>query len=125
MTNDFANELKTKQGQGLLKPSDFKKNKDWTHSTITNEQVNPQSELNTTKQNCPNPQSEIANLKAQNNALELALFEKRLENLNQFSHYRERLKQLRNQEIKLTLDENTQLVFSLLTLALFINLLTK
>lgn len=132
----FASELQQKHREGNFKPSDFKKNKGWNppaNKDITNQQESPQvitsqseSELTTTKQDLPTSQSEeITKLKAERNALELALFDKRLENLQEFSHYRTRLSQLNNQEIKLTLDNNTQLVLSLLALVIFLNLLTK
>lgn len=126
---DLASELKTKQEQGLLKPSDFKKNRGWTRPKVVNpstNSVNNNSESTDAKPDLSTSQSEeTTKLKDQIDALELALFDKRLESLQEFSHYRSRLNQLKTQQIQLTLDDKTQLVCSLLILALFLNLLTK
>jgi hypothetical protein len=146
MTNkDFLTELKAKQSEGNFKPSDFKRNRSQSLPTTSNKSENTelatiQQELRILQEKLNKLSAENICLKNQKEALELALFEKRLENLKEFGQYHEKTKLLESTELteltnlkkklakntfNLVLDTNTKLVLSLLTLALFINLLTK
>ncbi|WNE40933.1 MAG: hypothetical protein mread185_000390 [Mycoplasmataceae bacterium] len=83
------------------------------------------------KEKFTNSQKFIKNLTDQNEALELAPFDKRLESLNQFSEYREKIKELKETELskvaskELVLSKQTELILIMITVALSINLLTK
>ncbi|WNE40164.1 MAG: hypothetical protein GBAus27B_000231 [Mycoplasmataceae bacterium] len=161
MTNkeNLLDELKNKQGEGNLKPSDFKRNRGWSSPNLnannnSENSTNPQlaqvqAELRTLQEKFQQAQQIITKLKDQRNALELALFDKRLENLKEFSDYREKIKFLEETELseianlrkqnellkkkleknqfshQLSLDTSAKLVILVLALALFLNLLTK
>ena len=143
MTNsNFVDELKSKQNQGLLKPSDFKRNR--SNSLPNNNQKEQeitqlQGELSTFKE-------QLKRLLAEKEALELALFDKRLENLNQFTHYRDKINHLKETELSelanckkqiefykkklennhnhtISLNKLDKIIITILTLILFINLL--
>ena len=91
--NNFAEELKTKQHQGLLTPSDFKKNKRFSKSqekessdlTIIQTELSELKEkfqqsqqiITSLQEKLTNSNDEIHCLKNQKEALELALFDKR------------------------------------------------
>ena len=138
MTNsNFVEELKTKQEAGCVKPSHFKRK---TNSTNAKDLTQIQAELSTLKAQHARCQPIIQTITEAKNALELALFDKRLENLAQFTNYRDRIKQLKESELtelnllrnklskntfNLSLDNQTKLILTLFATALFLTILTK
>ena len=144
MTNtNFVEELKTKQAKGNLKPSDFKRNRGWNSTTKKEPSADLtiiQGELSALRTQHAQCQTIINSLTEAKNALELALFDKRLENLAQFTNYRDRIKNLKESELtelnllrnklakntfNLDLDSQTKLIISLISLALFLTILNK
>ncbi|CAG8528488.1 2414_t:CDS:2 [Ambispora gerdemannii] len=129
MTNDqLIAELKAKQKSGKIKPSQIKKSQ-FRNMTKEKSLEQIQAELNSLKEKLkgqdpsllikarqelititkqlqelfPSEQLPVSQLLtkliAEKNALEMALFEKRLDSLKEFSHYQERLKDLENSEL--------------------------
>lgn len=161
----FADELQQKHREGNFKPSDFKRNRGWSLPTKIDQSTSSenielatlQAELNNLREKFNHSQQELTNftqtltklfpneqlslnellnkLIAEKNALELALFDKRLESLKEFSDYRERIKHLESTELSelanlrsklakhsftLSLDTSAKLVLLTLALALLL-----